>query len=73
MSSVRSSSFSTEPFSPYHHSSPIAAGTPNYSKTYATDQVDDASIARELLTVLHDVYNYTGQPKLKVITEEMRS
>lgn len=45
---------------------------PNYSKTYSTDQFDDASIARELLTVLHDVYGYTGQPTLKVITEETR-
>lgn len=46
---------------------------PNYSKTYSTDHLDDASIARELLTVLHDVYGYTGQPTLKVITEETRS
>jgi hypothetical protein len=43
---------------------------PNYSKTYATDQVDDATIARELLTVLRDVYGYSGQPTLKVSTEE---
>jgi hypothetical protein len=46
---------------------------PNYSKTYSTDKFDDASIARELLTLLHDVYGYTGQPTLKVITEETRS
>lgn len=46
---------------------------PNYSKSYPTDQFDDASIARELLTVLHDVYGYTGQPTLKIITEETRS
>jgi T3SS (YopN, CesT) and YbjN peptide-binding chaperone 3 len=46
---------------------------PNYSKTYVTDQVDDATIARELLTLLHDVYGYTGQPTLEVITEETRS
>jgi hypothetical protein len=43
---------------------------PNYSKTYATDQVDDAAIARELLTVLREVYGYSGQPTLKVSTEE---
>ena len=44
--------------------------SPNYWKTYPMDQVDDASLARELLTILHDVYGYTGLPKLKVITEE---
>jgi len=44
---------------------------PNYSKTYATDQFDDTAIARELLTVLHDAYGYTGQPTLKVTTEEV--
>jgi hypothetical protein len=45
---------------------------PNYSKTYITDQFDDTTIASELLTVLHDVYGYTGQPTLKIITEETR-
>jgi hypothetical protein len=44
---------------------------PNYSKTYATDQFDDTAIARELLTVLHDAYGYSGQPTLKVTTEEV--
>jgi hypothetical protein len=44
---------------------------PNYSKTYATDQFDDTAIAPELLTVLHDAYGYTGQPTLKVTTEEV--
>jgi hypothetical protein len=43
---------------------------PNYSKTYDMDQFDDAAIARELLTVLRDVYGYTGQPTLKIMTEE---
>jgi hypothetical protein len=43
---------------------------PNYSKTYATDQFDDAAIARELLIVLRDVYGYTGQPTLEIMTEE---
>ncbi len=45
---------------------------PNYWKTYAINQFDDAAIARELLTVLHDVYGYTGLPQLKVKTEESR-
>ena len=44
---------------------------PNYSKTYAIDQIDDSAIAGELLTVLHDAYGYAGQPTLKVITEEV--
>jgi hypothetical protein len=43
---------------------------PNYWKNYPTEQIDDASIARELLTVLHDVYGYNGQPTLNVKTEE---
>ena len=42
---------------------------PNYSKTYAADQFADAAIARELLTILHEVYGYAGLPKLKVDTE----
>jgi hypothetical protein len=45
---------------------------PNYWKNYPTEQIDDAAIARELLTVLHDVYGYSGQPTLKVETEEAR-
>ena len=44
---------------------------PNYWKTYPADQFDDGSIARELLTVLHDAYGYNGQPMLKVVTEEV--
>ncbi len=27
------------------------------------------TIAREMLTILHDVYGYTGAQKLKVLTE----
>lgn len=42
---------------------------PNYSKTYAADQFADAAIARELLTILHEVYGYAWLPKLKVDTE----
>jgi hypothetical protein len=43
---------------------------PNYWKAYPADQADDAAIARELLTMLHDVYGYTGLPRLAVKTEE---
>ena len=42
---------------------------PNYWKTYQLDQIDDAGIAREILTILHDVYGYNGLPALKVKTE----
>jgi hypothetical protein len=45
---------------------------PNYWKNYLPDQVDDQTIARELLTILHDVYGYTGLPKLDIITERSR-
>ena len=44
--------------------------SPNYWKTYPVDQVDDAAITRELLAILHDVYGYTGLPKLEMKTEE---
>ena len=43
---------------------------PNYSRTYPADRTDDATLARELLTVLHDVYGYYGASKLEVKTEE---
>jgi hypothetical protein len=43
---------------------------PNYSKTYAADKTDDASLARAVLTVLHDVYGFYGASKLTVKTEE---
>jgi hypothetical protein len=43
--------------------------TPNYWKTYQLDQFSDATIAGELLTILHNVYNYTGAATLKVKTE----
>jgi hypothetical protein len=43
--------------------------SPNYWKTYPTDKNDDATIAREVLTILHDVYGYNGLPRLKIITE----
>jgi hypothetical protein len=44
--------------------------SPNYERIYALDKYDDAAIARELLTVLHDVYGYRGTPKLQVVTEK---
>jgi hypothetical protein len=44
---------------------------PNYWKIYPVDQADDAAVAHEVLTVLHDVYGYTGLPKLEVKTEEI--
>jgi hypothetical protein len=43
---------------------------PNYSKTYAADAIDDASLARAVLTLLHDVYGFYGASKLTVKTEE---
>jgi hypothetical protein len=43
--------------------------SPNYWKNYSLDRNDDAAIAREVLTILHDVYGYNGLPKLKIITE----
>jgi hypothetical protein len=43
---------------------------PNYWKNYPLYQIDDAGIARELLTILHDVYGYNGLPPLKVGTEK---
>jgi hypothetical protein len=43
---------------------------PNYSKTYAAEKIDDAALAREVLTLLHDVYGYYGASKLTVKTEE---
>ena len=42
---------------------------PNYWRDYLLSQFDDAAIAREVLTVLHDVYGYTGSPQLHVDTE----
>lgn len=45
---------------------------PNYWKEYLIDRTDDQTIAGELLTILHDVYGYTGLPKLQFITERTR-
>lgn len=43
---------------------------PNYSKAYALDQLSDAAIANELLSILYDVYGYNGVPRLKYTTEK---
>lgn len=43
---------------------------PNYWRAYPVDQFDDAAIARELLTILFDVYGYDGTPKLAIKTEK---
>lgn len=43
---------------------------PNYWKAYPIGAGDDAAIARELLTILHDVYGYTGSPKLEFASEK---
>jgi hypothetical protein len=43
---------------------------PNYSKTYPAEKIDDAALASEVLTLLHDVYGYYGASKLEVKTEE---
>lgn len=42
---------------------------PNYSKSYTFDKYKDADIASEILTILHEVYGYTGATKLKTTTE----
>ena len=43
--------------------------SPNYSKSYPLEKFSDVAIATELLTILHEVYGYTGPTKLKVLTE----
>jgi hypothetical protein len=45
---------------------------PNYWKAYPLDKYDDAAIAKELVTLLHDVYGYTGAEQLTVKTEAGR-
>jgi hypothetical protein len=44
--------------------------SPNYAKTYPYSSYDDAGLAREILTLLFEVYGYSGATKLKIITEE---
>ena len=45
---------------------------PNYSKTYPAT-VSESDIAREGLTLLHDIYGYNGKSKLEVETEKGKS
>jgi hypothetical protein len=42
---------------------------PNYWKEYPVEQVGDAAISAEILTLLHDVYGYDGGQPLKIETE----
>jgi hypothetical protein len=42
---------------------------PNYSKSYPFSRYNDATMASEILTILHDVYGYAGATKLKITTE----
>jgi hypothetical protein len=44
--------------------------SPNYSKSYPYSSYDDAGLAHEILTLLFEVYGYSGTTKLKIITEE---
>lgn len=43
---------------------------PNYWRIYPLDEFDDDAVARELLTILFEVYRYQGLPKLAVATEK---
>ena len=45
---------------------------PNYWKNYPLDKYDDAAIAREVITLLHDVYGYDGAEQLSIKTEAGR-
>jgi hypothetical protein len=46
---------------------------PNYWKSYPFDKFSDTAVASELLTILYDVYGYTGATKLKILTEAGRA
>lgn len=43
--------------------------SPNYWKNYAMDRETDLAIAEEILTLLHDVYGFTGDWDLEVHTD----
>ena len=45
---------------------------PNYWKNYPLDKYDDAAIAKEVITLLHDAYGYTGAEQLTIKTEAGR-
>lgn len=38
----------------------------NYWKSYPLDQYNDATVAKEILTILYEVYGYAGALKLKI-------
>jgi hypothetical protein len=42
---------------------------PNYWKIHSFDKVTDAAIASEILTILHEVYGYTGTLELEIQTK----
>lgn len=43
--------------------------SPNFSRRYPTSAFTDAAVAREILTILFDVYGYTGASRLEIKTE----
>jgi hypothetical protein len=42
---------------------------PNYAKFYPFDSFSDLAVAREILTILYEVYGYAGATALKISTE----
>lgn len=47
-------------------------GAQNFAKTYPLDKYDDAAIAGEVITLLHDAYGYNGAEQLTIKTEAGR-
>jgi hypothetical protein len=43
---------------------------PNYWRTYPLGEFDAAAVSRAALTILYDVYGYSGEPKLGIATEK---
>ncbi|GGD07696.1 TY-Chap domain-containing protein [Aureimonas glaciei] len=43
---------------------------PNYARRYRFDEFDDGALAAIILTLLHDVYGYTGAEALEISTEQ---
>lgn len=43
--------------------------SPNYAKLYAVENTSDTAIASEILTLLYEVYGYTGAAELRIVTE----
>jgi hypothetical protein len=46
---------------------------PNYWKVYSMEKFSAAAIAKEVLTILYDVYGYNGSPALRFATEKGKS